>query len=238
MLPYHVTRLGLMAISAMLLFGSRARNDHAPESDTDLLIIVPGFHPRHTSVGHVSMFFYPRTKLLADAAQGDLFVGHLVQEAKPFFDTNGKLVELRAAFRLRTSYAEEIGKALDFGWFLARYGGDLDSGVVARRMIWCLRTILIARSAEAGTPVFAPLALVARATSEAARALLVDRHRLKPDTMIRHRFRRFLVEECCSSSWHLDGSSTDFIDRFTMTSNDVALQTLRQSHDHERSTYA
>jgi hypothetical protein len=190
------------------------------------------------SVGQVSMFFYPWPKLLADATQGDLFVCHVVREAKPLFDPGNQLAELRATFKLRMSYAEEIGKASDLGWFLERYGESLDPGVVARRMIWCVRTILIARSAEAGTPVFAPQALAAWTRSDRAQELLVDRHQRRPDAMMRRRFREFLAEECYSCPWHLEASRSTFIDYFAAKSNDVALQTLRQSTDRERTIYS
>jgi hypothetical protein len=184
------------------------------------------------------MFFYSWQKLQVDAAQGDLFVCHLAKEAKAVFDPNNQLAQLRAAFKLRASYAREIEQASDLGWFLTRFGRDLDSGVVARRMIWCVRTILIARSAEEGTPVFAPQDLASRTRSRAAQELLTTRHQRKLDAMMRHRFERFLADESFASPWHLEGASTEFIKHFVATSNKVALQTIEQSDHHKQSVYS
>ena len=78
--------IGDQGISAILLFGSRAREDNGRGSDTDLLLISPPGTPQHKSIGHLSMFFYPWEKLTNDAREGDLFVCHIVREAKPVFD--------------------------------------------------------------------------------------------------------------------------------------------------------
>jgi hypothetical protein len=185
------------------------------------------------------MFYYPWSKLLTDAANGDLFVCHIVQEAKPLFDPDDQLTALRAAFHLRTTYTREIEHASDLGWYLARFGRNIDSRVLVRRMIWCVRTILIARSAEAGVPIFAPQALASSAPrSEAARLLLAERHQRKADAKIRHSFRQFLVEESHSRLWHQKWSMTEFSDHFVATSNEVALQTLEHRRNSEDSIYA
>jgi hypothetical protein len=168
-------------ISAVLLFGSRARGDNARGSDTDLLLVSPPGRPRHRSSGNLSMFFYPWPKLVADARQGDLFVCHLTVEAQPIFDPTNRLERLRGEFKLRLSYAEDIARASDVGWLLDRHAEEFEPGTVARKMLWCVRTILIARSAERGEPVFAPMRLAATTSSKAAASLLFERHRRKVD---------------------------------------------------------
>ena len=217
------------AISTILLFGSRARRDEARGSDTDLLLIVPDGEPKHLSGDNFSMFLYAWPKLLGDAAQGDLFVCHLVREARPVFDPGDRLGRLREAFRLRTDYGHAIRHACDLGWFLDRFGLDLNTGIVARRMIWCVRTILIAKSAQAGMPTFAPHALASFSTSVVVPELLAARHQRRVDTQLRARFRRFMTDECGFSSWHVEAKVSDYMSRFVATSNKVALQTIQQS---------
>jgi hypothetical protein len=217
-----------MSVSAVLLFGSLARQDNARGSDTDLLLVAPGSRPRHIFLGHLSMFFYSWTKLKRDAAAGDLFVCHLVREARPLFDPENRLAALQTLFRFKASYQGEIEKAADLGWYLDRFGSVLAPHVTARRMIWCVRTILIARSVEAGTPVFSPQALASVARSEAARELLHARHQRRPDALLRGLFRRFLREETTSSDLRSEAPAELLEGHFIATANNVALQTLKR----------
>lgn len=214
-------------VSAILLFGSRAREDNRRGSDTDLLLIAPPGAPRHKSIGHLSMFFYPWEKLAEDARAGDLFVCHIVREAKPVFDPLLQLDRLRSLFRLRSSYAHEIAQARALGWLLDRHAGAFNSQVVARRMVWCTRTILIARLAERGTPEFAPAALAASAPESAA-GLLEDRHQRRADATMRHRFRHFLLRKGGKPPLPADATIDDYRAFFVRTDNNVGLQTIER----------
>lgn len=220
-------------ISAVLLFGSRARGDNSRGSDTDILLVSPPGEPRHKSIGHLSMFFYPWPKLVDDARGGDLFVCHLTREALPVFDPTGRLDELRASFRLRSSYAREIAHASDVGWFIDRWAAKLNSGNIARRMIWCVRTILMARSAERGEPEFSPARLAAAASSAAAADLLASRHQYRVDAVMRHRFRQFLAVEADQPRLPLDADPEQYERRFEQSSNAVGLRTLRSLREAE-----
>jgi hypothetical protein len=214
-------------ISAVLLFGSRARGDSSRGSDTDLLLVSAGGMPRHRSSGHLSMFFYPWPKLVEDARAGDLFVCHLTMEAQPVYDPTLRLDELRAEFRLQSSYAREIAAASDVGWFLDQHANELVPAVVTRRMLWCVRTILIAKSAERGEPVFAPIRLASKTSSAAAAELLLDRHQRKPDASMRRRFRSFLTEQAVASSIGESAELGDYERWFERSGNAVGLRTLR-----------
>ena len=145
-----------MPVVATLLFGSLARADQSEGSDTDLLMISLDGETHHVSIGHLSLFLYPWHALENNARDGDLFVCHLVCEARPLFDPDGYLPKLKEAFRFRSDYMTEIAHATDLGWYLVKYGDELNSHRQAKRALWCLRTILIARSAERRAPVFAP----------------------------------------------------------------------------------
>lgn len=95
-----------MTIAATILFGSLARADQSDGSDTDLLMIDLDDDTRHVSVGHLSLFVYPWRHLAQDAQCGDLFVCHLVREAKALIDPDGYLDKLRDTFQLRSSYVQ------------------------------------------------------------------------------------------------------------------------------------
>lgn len=230
--------IGDDGVSAILLFGSRARKDNSRGSDTDLLFVSSHGTPRHKSIGHLSMFFYPWEKLAADARDGDLFVCHIVREAKSVFDPLGQLDQLRSQFRLRSSYAREIGHARDLGWFLDRHAGALNSNLVMRRMVWCVRTILIAQLAEHGTPVFAPAALASAAPSAAD--LLANRHQRRLDSAMRQRFRQYLLQKGGNPPLARKATLEDYRALFAQSFNTVGLQTIErgaQSSEDENDHY-
>ena len=217
-----------MRVVAILLFGSLARADESASSDTDLLMINLDSETRHVSVGRLSLFLYPWHMLEHDAREGDLFVCHLVCEAKPLLDPDGYLAKLNEAFRFRSDYEAEIARASDLGWYLVRFGDELNSNLHAKRTLWCIRTILIARSVERHDPVFAPQLLAEQTRSVAGRNLLASRHSARDRAEVRELLRLFLEEETKFDSFHELAERSAFIERFTATSNDVALQTLRQ----------
>jgi hypothetical protein len=191
-------------------------------------LVSPPGEPRHCSVGHLSMFFYPWRKLLTDAGNGDLFVCHVARESKPIFDPFDHLEQLRAAFKLRASYGREIGLASDLGWFIDRHANVLTPAIVAKRIVWCVRTILIAQTAERGAPVFAPAALAAMTSSSAGAELLLTRHQRRADVLMRRRFRRFLADEGHGPPLSIDATSRDYDEHFKRTSNSVAIRTMLQ----------
>lgn len=217
-----------MVVAATLLFGSLARADHSESSDTDLLMVSLEDDTRRVSVGRLSLFLYPWGRLMQDARDGDLFVCHLVREAKPLIDPEDYLSNLQATFRFRSNYREEIGRAADLGLYLARFGSDLNSPLLIKRALWCIRTILIARSADRRDPVFSPQVLAEQTRSAAARDLLCNRHNLADSDAVRRSLRQFLDFELATDSSLEQADRQSFIERFTETSNEVALQTLRQ----------
>jgi len=217
-----------MVVVATLLFGSLARADHSAGSDTDLLMVSLDKETRHVSVGHLSLFLYPWHQLQQDARDGDLFACHLALEAKPLIDPDNYLAKLQSAFQFRSSYQSEIDRATDFGMYLARFGDELNSSLLTKRALWCIRTILIARSAERRDPVFAPQRLAENTQSAAARDLLTNRHVHYESAAVQQMLRSFLKEETMSNEILETADRAHFIERFDATSNKVALQTLRQ----------
>jgi hypothetical protein len=226
------------AAFAILLFGSRARDDHENASDVDILYVCDELEPRHVSAGKTSMFFYPWQKLLEDAAAGDLFVGHIAFEARAYSDPNDLLGQLRTAFKFKTSYKREIDRAVDLGWLIVRFPEHLKSSLRAKRLIWCVRTILIARLAEDRQLVFAPRKLGEFARSKAAKELLDERRRRRTDDKMLRNLSKFLVTETDAQRWHRTASLDEFVRRFRETSNDVALKTLEQNENYPNGIYA
>lgn len=177
------------------------------------------------------MFFYPWPKLIADAEGGDLFVYHLIKEAQAIFDPSDRLGRLRSVFRPCRSYEREIAQASEVGWLIDRHADELARGAVARRMLWCVRTILIARSAERGEPLFAPAALAASTSSMEAAELLTGRHQRKVDAVARRRFRRFLSGEANQSILASNASLIDYERLFERSGNAIGLRTLRAKRE-------
>src|SRR5690606_11723743 len=160
-------------------------------SDTDLLMINLNDETRHVSIGRLSLFLYPWRQLERNARNGDLFICHLVREARPLIDPDSYLPKLRGAFEFRSTYQDEITRATDFGWYLVKFGSELNSQLLAKRALWCVRTILIARSAERRDPVFAPQRLAEQTRSASARELLDNRRSLQDDKVVRESLRQF-----------------------------------------------
>ncbi|OFX03196.1 MAG: hypothetical protein A3E78_11270 [Alphaproteobacteria bacterium RIFCSPHIGHO2_12_FULL_63_12] len=217
-----------MPLVATLLFGSLARGDQSEGSDTDLLMIILDEETRHVSIGHLSLFFYPWGQLERDARAGDLFVCHLVQEAKPLYDPDGYLPRLQQAFQFKATYEIEIARATDFAWFLVNYGAELNSRLLVKRALWCIRTILISRSAERRDPVFAPERLAEQTSSVAGRELLQNRRGARDVTAVCRSLKQFLIDDVIEDHPLAKADRNKFIERFVTTSNKVALQTLRQ----------
>lgn len=82
---------------AVLLYGSRARGDHRPDSDTDVLQILREARPSH-AVDEIVLSCYTLPQLLKMARHGSLFVAHLVAESIPLRDPEDLLGQLRAAY--------------------------------------------------------------------------------------------------------------------------------------------
>lgn len=90
--PWECLQLGFAYLKADRPVAAQYRRAHsapAPALDTDLLLIAPPSMLQHKSIGHLSNFFYPWEKFAADARADELFVCHIVREAKPVFDPLG-----------------------------------------------------------------------------------------------------------------------------------------------------
>lgn len=217
-----------MTISAVALFGSRARGDHGEGSDVDLLFITAEQHPRHRMVSNLSLSLYPINALLERAADGDLFICHLAYEAKPLYDPEGEFARVRSAFRFRDSYDREVRNASDLGWLLARFADDLpNSSLANRRIAWCVRTILIAKSAELRRPIFAPSELAAFSADSAVATLIRQKsYSTAPSRSLLALLREFLQKWGASDPAPHAEAAAEYEDSFRDSGNDVGGRTL------------
>ncbi len=150
-----------MTEEALVLYGSRARGDARPDADVDLMLVTEAARPQSPveRMG-VSLHRYPRAWLLDQARNGDLFAYHVGHEGIPLRDGDGFLLNLRAAFSRRNSYAADVRTSL----LVARLMSEIDWGVDAglrRRFFWAVRTCLISSTAQNGSPVFSASSLEA-----------------------------------------------------------------------------
>ncbi len=227
-----------MTVSAMLLFGSHARGDEDIFSDTDLLLISEDDRPQHVQKGHLSTSIYPLEDLLVRARKGDLFVCHIVREAKAIYDPAHQLDLVRKQFSLRASYEREIGHASDLGWFIVDYGSESHlQFLLNRRIAWCVRTILIAKSAEIEEPVFSAVGLAEFANSDDVLKLIKNKETDRADPEAMEMLANFL-STFGSARFQRDAVSYgEYIKRFADTSNDVALSLIKAEAGSQTFTY-
>jgi predicted nucleotidyltransferase len=225
-----------MAILLVILYGSRARGDAEESSDTDLLVATTEPSARHVSEGKLSLSFYGEGELKKRAKSGDLFVAHIVNEGRLVAGEPDLFDEICRAFQLREEYGAEIANASDLGRFLIRYGARLqNSQLVNRRIAWVARTILIARTAEHGKPIFAAKSLASWAVAPELEALVSNRYSAE------HTPRSLELLEHVIARWGEPSivpepkSISTYRKHFILTRNAVALQVLSRSLREKRS---
>ena len=146
-------------LEALLLFGSRARGDHSPSSDIDLLAITDTAEPTVSGSKSASMYQYNRKWLQQKCADGDLFLWHVVSEATPVYDPADLLGELRQNFQLSKNYQDKVEHASDVAWMMLSARPELAPATANRWLAWSVRTISIAKAAQQKIPAFSSAAL-------------------------------------------------------------------------------
>lgn len=208
------------------LFGSRARGDEDAESDYDILVWSEGSQPHTIRLGMHAMAVYPCDYLLRKAEQGDLFVSHLVHEAKEIWDPHSLLKALRTCFSPKQSYGREIELAAQIGQFILQFHHRMPNVLINRRIAWVVRTILIAKAMEIGAPVFATRELTSLLCAPEAVPLIAlkDDAEFRPDGLIG--LDSFLSR--WAAPWNEAASTIDeFRALFEASENDFGLQTIK-----------
>ena len=147
-------------IEAVILYGSKARNDHDRFSDTDLLgIASSGSIEKPFDDFGVSFHVYPEEWLVKEARSGAIFLLHIITEAIPIFDPYGKLSKLKKEFNYKDTYRKDG----EIGCRIVAATLDLTerefTPAMRRRYFWGLRTALMADAAERRSPTFSAKSL-------------------------------------------------------------------------------
>ena len=160
-------------LQALLLFGSRARGDQNLDSDVDILGVTSDSEYHAWSQADVGFRAYPATFLKKLCRDGGLFALHLVLEARALYDPSSFLEQMQKGFVFKSSYSEDVAKASDLGWFIASIFDEFTNPVkLNKRIAWTVRTILIARSADARQPAFSRAGLLRLSNSTDADYLI------------------------------------------------------------------
>ncbi|WP_366919240.1 nucleotidyltransferase domain-containing protein [Burkholderia seminalis] len=183
-----------MSILALALYGSRARADQNPDSDVDLFAITSETDYKMIVRNNINIACYPRDLAHTRAENGDLYMLHIVREAKDLFDYTGELSKLRDKFKYKSNYELEIQLASDLAWFILDTEKTFRNYTLFnRRIAWCVRTILIALSAEARAPVFSARQLGELAGSLETVALIENKDSEQYDPITAKHLNNFLI---------------------------------------------
>ncbi|MBW9080666.1 nucleotidyltransferase domain-containing protein [Rhizobium pusense] len=224
-----------MTIEAIFLYGSWARGDQQENSDHDLLMVTDENRSYHVTDGHHSMTYYPLSLLKDKAIHGDLFAYHIVLEAKSVLDPNGVLGVLRGLFKPKLSYQAEVRHGGDLGWYLVHHHQSIPPVLVAKRIAWSVRTVLIAQSAMQGRPIFAADKLISFTSFGGTSELVATRHgSASPKTVAI--LRSFLEFEQLPDPLGAEAPESAWRSHFVLTSNQVGVHLLKQLNEQSLAT--
>jgi hypothetical protein len=140
-------------VRGLLLYGSRARGTHKPDSDVDILQLSSSSGPT-LHFGLLSVSRYDASSLRALMTRGSVFGRHLHNEAVLLWDPDGEFRQILDEFRDPYSYARTMSVIGLIGQTLALpHGTEHDRGV-HRAAIYCARTALYISSIRAGDEHF------------------------------------------------------------------------------------
>lgn len=187
------------ALKCLILFGSHARGDIDIHSDFDLLGINDSKDYTVKDVGKVNFSLYSTSESLKLASEGNLFFLHIIKEGKCLFN-DAFFSQLKESFIYKKSYLEDAVVAYFLAEKILGHKDIITNWVIAnKRISWCVRTILIALSANEKKPIFSKyeLANVAfkRNYSPKESISLIDaKSRDKKDDKILLMLQDFLIE--------------------------------------------
>lgn len=165
------------SVSAMVLYGSRARGDALKDSDLDLLALVPAHLPT-INAGAVSLSFYTSGQLRAGA--GTLFGAHLKRDGKVLFDHDGRLTA--ALGRMGQVDTERLfRRVLEMSQLFTTPELDLpryQEGLL-RQARYMLRSSLYAETIALGAPCFSVREIAARHKDAKLAHLLASRQHME-----------------------------------------------------------
>lgn len=141
-------------MKALALFGSTARSDRELGSDIDMIGIYNGAGIQSKNKSLISLFLYPEELLISKMETGDLFALHLVKESTPIYGRD-IFEKIFNEFRYKNTYENEILQSIFLAKkIIAHYETLSNKGMANKKIAWCLRTLIIAISAQERNPVF------------------------------------------------------------------------------------
>lgn len=218
-----------MSIETLIIYGSTARDEQHSGSDVDLLgITLDGAHTMIVKK-KVNLAVYPFQKMIDMACHGDLFMLHLISEGKAIYDGPGCFDVLNEKFTYRKDYSSDVDNASQLGWSLIDIIESSTSyALINKRIAWCVRTILIAKSAEMRQPVFSSTALAELAKSKAVLKIIENKNNSFFDGDVIKNFSLFLDEFGMRRKNLLNNMTLrEYIDHFKKSGNEIALKTLQ-----------
>lgn len=217
-----------MSIHALVLYGSCAREDHDKDSDVDIFALSTESTYRMIIHSKMNIACYPEPLAIERAHGGDLFILHIMEEGKIIYDTCAKFQNLKKAFQYKENYVQEITHATDLGWLLVNIAKTLSNyTLLNRRIAWCVRTILIAKSAEKRDPRFSAQDLCNFSGEPYVYTLIKNKNNDKFDEVMIKMFLEFL--EIYGTKSILQGQRFELaacVEHFTKTQNIIGLKTI------------
>lgn len=166
-IPQMIYRLAVAAPASLYQFGSRARGNATPWSDSDYLIVQPeDGEDREFRHGMMSVSLYKVSTLQAMAAAGSFFVKDVLDHHVALCEHDLKLATVAAHQRkLNTAgrYTAELG------WMLSALSSEdiytINPALTSGKLLWCARTAAFCRGKNPFTlapqdPAFAILRLL------------------------------------------------------------------------------
>ena len=216
-----------MSILALALYGSRAREDNDENSDVDIFALSTEPTYRMIIQSKLNIACYPESLAMKRAHEGDLFILHITKEGKIIYDTSANFQILKSEFRYKENYAKEITDASELGWMLVNIAKNLSNyTLLNRRIAWCVRTILIAKSAEQKEPCFSAHDLCNFSGKSCVYILIKNKNNDSFDETIIKSFRNFL--DIFGTQPTILAQSPDisaYQNHFKMTNNIIGLKT-------------
>jgi len=219
-------------IIAQYLFGSYARQDQNTGSDIDILCVTHEDWQKPSSYNKVNVNFYPKNDIIDSSKRGDLFILHIIKEAKIIYDPEKLMSILSDNFKFRASYKTDVTKASDLGAFLLNILPQISIdprtiGIINKRFAWCARTIVIAYNVERGKILFDT-----RSLSESVEPINLALLLAHKDTKNLHSEDLQILTEIIARYGTAEALRrggtiiSDWEKHFVKTKNDIALKTL------------
>jgi predicted nucleotidyltransferase len=181
-------------LTALMLYGSRARGDFNASSDVDLLGVSPTLPSHLVSEGNIKLNIYHQDVLLNMAVDGSLYVWHLKCEGKTIFDHEQSLNNILSSFVLKKDYSKKRYEAAMTGWLLFSPGVlDSQNELIVSTVVYVVRTIAYSILAEKNTPAFSLRDVMLHISDDNLKKLWLIKHKSSMRNAELERFGNFML---------------------------------------------